>query len=1397
MPDYIHDTASLTASETSKPTARVSPSPAAAVIGSVVQLDGRGSSDANALDLTYEWRFVEVPIGSQVGLESFKNVEDDGSMVSFSPDIVGTYTLGLTVSNGTLSSDEVQTSVRVRSILVPHARGLVPDGKWIWSYIRDVWKEVEGREWFETLWSALIQISGAELLKAYQVDFNKSIRDIQDQFQRRWLAYEPKLDLTRADLSFYLGNIDAGGDGTTGQIRTGTTAIITAANEIIIVQGVVSPDVFGSEVTILTSSDAANLGAYTVQSLNSKKTGYRLSSTTPVPSPTADQVSTTVEIFFDFQSKTWTFDASLGFDYARSLSESSMPLDWLATRRSGAFTIPSLQRGDVVYIRSGLNAGIYRVTEVSGTSFVVDRAPPSSSSAALTTEGEIYRPVELSVPVTEGALTDTISVARTSPTGRTRRVDQLTPGRIVTIGDLAFTVLRTLVDTNQRIPLIVFSTDSTELPSGLRSQYWRAPHTLLSSSQNFEELGVRPGDKLIIEVAQKGTSKVLEMTCAVLGASGYTLGFTFDQEELVEGVTTDETSFLKEVMYEFGIPTVELDETGEYELSDRAAEIFNQAIQFSLFSNQQLTSSSVIQIADFEFYLRPKYLIRNSQVPVGDELRSIPALQEYVVQPTVVERDGKFYQVKGDGEYEIPGRPKVLLENQHYTISDETAFEGQLTFRTGSLFVDADDADFLDRSIRQGDTFTISSPVTLAGDYVIAKVHSANKIELAREIPLYALDEYVTATVTITRRDEGNFLRFIPGKFSATSPAPKRLWAEVSFFDNNQTVEDNFGILVGLKKEDIDALESSISYRQAVTGLMYSYTQGSAMDKVRLGAQILLGLPFAEHKGVIRAIDENYRVDVNGNATHGRILIEDIDSTGTGQGTMRVYIYPIDEESLTLAGIETNPETDETYVVGDTVELFAPLCKGVTLSDYKTEALADDASAKSLLQQYHSVIVRVNDSIFTTDEIDLVSTFLKRITPSYIATIIRATSEFVEELDIEDRITPILRVGDGILVDNISLGLSTPLIFGYRTLNSGVQLVSVEDGVYQLRRFGTDLQTVDGSATVSTAAAGLLDAKSNEAFESPLCRTTDSFWILDGINAGRYTIGSLADGAATLSDAPAEGFEAGTGQRFAVVRKVTGKIRSGTAALTATEALITVEAALRTDGVMPGDLVAVSGVKMPFKVLEVVETAGSWNKLRVSPTPAVTGNYAYEVWRRSLMPSPGEETYTVQGNSVRQLVSADNTLQALWEPGDEIQVQDGSLIRYKVVDPYNRILGAVIPTGSHTVKLCKRNQGTAIGPSSLENHNPGDSVETALYNTSADLVTNAASTNCVPTALTPIQLKARPGDFIQIMSGADSTVDVGYGAGVYPVVLTTATDLVLPVSLTATGSFPWKLIRRS
>jgi uncharacterized repeat protein (TIGR02543 family) len=79
-------------------------------LGAMVILDGGGSSDANGDALTYEWAFTVVPDTST--LESEDITDWDTASATFAPDMAGTYTVRLTVSDGDRSdSDLVSVTV--------------------------------------------------------------------------------------------------------------------------------------------------------------------------------------------------------------------------------------------------------------------------------------------------------------------------------------------------------------------------------------------------------------------------------------------------------------------------------------------------------------------------------------------------------------------------------------------------------------------------------------------------------------------------------------------------------------------------------------------------------------------------------------------------------------------------------------------------------------------------------------------------------------------------------------------------------------------------------------------------------------------------------------------------------------------------------------------------------------------------------------------------------------------------------------------------------------------------------------------------------------------------------------------------------------------------------------
>jgi hypothetical protein len=217
-------------------------------------------------------------------------------------------------------------------------------------------------------------------------------------------------------------------------------------------------------------------------------------------------------------------------------------------------------------------------------------------------------------------------------------------------------------------------------------------------------------------------------------------------------------------------------------------------------------------------------------------------------------------------------------------------------------------------------------------------------------------------------------LRFMSGVgedvWEAAVP-PDRLWAEYSYIDNNPVIEANFGIPAGFTLDDLAQLPGDVDYLSAVSGLWYAFFNGPTPDNIRVGAQIFLGLPFAEEAGTI----EEIRTDFS--PSSGRILIRD----DANEEIVRSYTYP------NALDLEVNSGTNLPYAVGDHVSQFAPLVEGVEIIDYvkQRDWFRGLVSQRVFyeVQKYHTFSVRVDSSIFNLSALLLVKDFVLTIKPTY------------------------------------------------------------------------------------------------------------------------------------------------------------------------------------------------------------------------------------------------------------------------------------------------------------------------------------------------------------------------------------------------------------------------------
>lgn len=1373
--------AGVRAGSPNPPIATVSVNPEFGVLGSVVRLDGRGSSDPSNLPLTYTWIFDQVPIGSMVLTEGFRSLEDDNGLVTFSPDKVGLYVVRLTVSNG-LKSSTVTVKTSTRAILVPDGLGIVPDGKFIWSYIRDVWQQVENKEIFETFWSALIQLCGSELLKAYEVDFNKSIRDIQDLAQRRWLSYEPKLTIDSPNTKIIFGNQAAGVGATTEDLGRYAKAIVIGGNELIVVEGSVVSDPQG-RISVLYSKDQANVGKYELVGVNAAKTGYRLARS--LPNPQGDYITAEPVVFsFTFQSTSWSVGAAgRRHNYAELLAEHPQPVDQLSRIYAPKGTESSfdIRIGDIVHVLKGRNMGLYRISQASGSYITVDHAPPFASDGS---PCNVYRPLGIQVTPPARATTNTFAIPYVS--GKTD-LSTLAAGRVMTVGTQAVTVVRSYIDTRQGVPVMIVVTDEEDIIPEQAGLAWRIPQTLSSTSQDFEALGVSAGDLLTFDVTLEGTNFVVEVKAQVVGVDGGRLGFVLTTEPVLPGVVPDiPDQTLSDLANGFGIDGAVYGYDNVFRLSGQAEQMVDEASSLSFkrtYANREISSYDLLDVLGTRFTVSAFRIVRNHLIPVPDLLRSVPALQEWIEQPQTVQRNGKWYQLRDSQEYEIRGEPLLLAENQDYVIDGQVAYEGELSFKLGSNIVEMQGASFFDKGLEPGDTLRIESPPALAGDYLISAVTGQDQVTLPVVLAGHGV---VTVRAKILRRRVGQFIRIVPGAFTAKSPISGRMWAEVSYFDNSPAIEGNFGILVGLTKADLEKVSSNLSYRQAVAGLMYAYTRGSAVNKIRLGAQILLGLPFAEHRGIVRSVDDDYRLGANRTPVEGRLLIEDVDKTGMPLGTLRVYTYPIDPTS-DLAGLETNPTTKKLYVVGDMVELFAPLSKGVEVSDYLTGSQSFQ-SAKQILRQFHSFRLRANDSIFSLAEMSLVSDFLRRITPSAVSFVILSTAEYRDSVTISDHISFKIAFGGATsaLEDNISLGIPTALLWDFTTVAGRGALYW--DGAFRIVRSGRDLSIAGGVITVESA--GLVISPTGHGV---LGKIGDRLAIGEGVNKGTYEIGTITDDTIELVDPPY--LEDGGPLAFTVLRKITGELRRGQYTADGGTAHL-LEDGLEVDLVMPGDWFVTSKATKHI-IISVDDT----QTVTVQPElGAPDGPANYRIYRPGFIESPLQsETATLTSDGDIYGDFDNPFLEAMAEPLDELEVsgEDGVTIRLLIIDLPVLVIQPILPAGEYTVRLCKQGRPPdSISFDHLDRNNPADWCELQVGNDPNDPESpQLALTSGERGVLFDLTLNPQVGDFLLIKTGDGAEADIGYGAGRIPVAALSATGIVLSHSPSATESVDWALCR--
>jgi len=1312
------------------PRAIITPAEQESVVGAVVKMDGRASFDTATNPsgiINYHWSFSRVPIGSQVELEGFVSLDPDSSVITFAPDITGFYEMQLIVDDGSISSDPFTASVDVAVIVVPNNKGIVPDASFVWSYLSDFWSRVEERAKFEVFWSTAIQIVSAELLKQYQYDYNKSIRDIQKVFQKRWVNYSSSIVLDRSFITGVLAEDQAGLNAATSLLDVTSSAPLNIQPDFSNL--VVVPISEGNFVT--TSFDRPILGGKLISLGGRSYTMARSSNGVKAVDEGTDGQTVATSNFLG----SGFLSGYVGFQL-RVLSGSD----------KGTYLIAAV-----------IDGGSLGVTNLDGS--------PTSFIGSL---------------------------------------------------DVSYTIVPTTNSVSN------FFADINVVPTETAGQPWRFSSTLTSTEFDFEAEGVSAGDILEVEITRLDLSLVTLVRFQIVGVDRSKLSFVFSFDDLVDGVPA--RSLSKQTQLDLAenlqVTGLLVDSSGSLQYA-LEADLINQTVSSKTFKRKffesVLNSESEIDLGAFKIKARPSKVIRNSHIAIDKDTISIPLLQEYIRQPDLAELDGVTQIVDRNGKmFPISRKPFVLSENLDYIIDDESRITGVASTTQDIDVITIVRGDLIDRNIKPGDLITLTTGSTKQ-IYNIRKVIDSDTL---RVFPI-PIATSLTVPFLIKRRVAGKFIRFTNSIFTKTHPCPDRLWAELTYFSNDANIEANFGVLVGVTRDEINKRGVQAPYKTVVEGLMYALVKGPVQENLRLSAQILLGLPFALNSGVIIEINPSFRIRPDGSPLYGRILVEARDKNDKKIGITDVYLFPQGRQlpdpnnpggwisaTPNEAGIAINPATGVEYVVGDRVTKFSILSKGVDVSDYLsdktlTQTFVEQGTLEALITQYHSFKLRINSDITTPSDIDLTTEFIKTAKPHYVkisAGLLKIIEDFVE---INDSL--IFRLFYGFF-NNESFSLPLATKFDKGLGESG--FISSEGLMYSKYVVGIDLVTTFSSSNVSSTVGGFVTASGNHFYDSPFIRVGDLLVITSGPNKGSYPISAVVNNnTLTLLGSPS--FETLTGQSFGIYRLIKNPILEGSVTVTNGSSNVAFGAGSFSAGVAVGDILTFTGGGLNSSRIYKITSFSRTSQLG-SVTPAVVevgGTYSAHVWREALVTkyfgnsSSDTPFHAGFSNTSPDIVfvagTSDLTQLSFLKMGD--QITRGSDV-FTVVDYDSATLTAhVFPPSTFTaaaqaVSISRPYRATTPISADLLERMPEEALFLKLQRPigSQDLTTtNGSAVVSTVSLLNFVALGIIPGDFLVVLAGADSTRDIGYGAGIFPILsLPSTTTMQLTRPLTVTNVAP-------
>jgi hypothetical protein len=200
------------------------------------------------------------------------------------------------------------------------------------------------------------------------------------------------------------------------------------------------------------------------------------------------------------------------------------------------------------------------------------------------------------------------------------------------------------------------------------------------------------------------------------------------------------------------------------------------------------------------------------------------------------------------------------------------------------------------------------------------------------------------------------------------------LYAEFIAFDE-RTIYKNYGTLLSLSNQS-----STEEYKRKVQGLLYSYYKGPTVQSVKVGVNLLLGLPVALVAGEVTVHNKSYAGTLNQIVVGGE-----------------TYYY--------------SKSASSALSVGDVLERFDPICNSIEFRDYIANPTWIETTALHQLQKYHSFLVRIDQEALETTTLDEVTSFLAAVKPTQKDYDINMYRTEEDEFDIIDSVSVALSLG--------------------------------------------------------------------------------------------------------------------------------------------------------------------------------------------------------------------------------------------------------------------------------------------------------------------------------------------------------------------------------------------------